>query len=291
MENKLQAGLKERTGDERDFRLGQIIRWPKLEDLPDSYKIEPLSIKDQSADGNGDFCTAYALAGMIEPKEETILWPDYLFAAGKHESGEDPDSWGLQLRDIGKGLVKWGVPAEASVDDNTRKLTPHQRRQLKYYPASLREVASKHRAKSFFFVVGSPYDSFDTARAALWYFRDKKQLIMFGVRFGWSLDQYILDGIPKGGYGHAMYLDGWNKDFLIAVNSAGNKAGRNGEHLITRQVFNHFADQFGQMMTPDIDIDDVRTYYLPNGIKIDDNAIKAFLKSLWALLKGTEIRP
>lgn len=282
----IKPGLRRLEDDARDLHLGQLISWPKLSELPVAYSVQPFSIKNQLADGNDDFCASAAGTGMVEPKEEVELFYPFLFAAAKHEEGGDPDSWGLSFRDVGKALRKWGVPDVKDVPDSVKNLAPAARRRFENYPEELRRAARAHAAKSFFFVEG-PYDAYDNARAALWYFRDKKQQILFGVQWGWPLTDYELSGTPEG-FGHAMWMAGWNKG-TVAINSAGKEAGRGGSHVLERASFNAYAKQFGTLMAVDMTPEEARAF-IEAGVKIDSLKIiqKAALliQRLLTFLKG-----
>ena len=262
----IKAGLKPLPEDKRDLNLGQLINWPKLSQLPARFRVEPLSIKNQIADGNDDFCAAAAGTGMTEPKEEEELFYPFLFAAAKHESGDDPDSWGLSLRDVGKALRKWGVPGINEVGLEIKNLPADKRRRFENYPLEVRQAARKHAAKSFFFVEG-PYDAYDNARAAMWYFRDKKQQIMIGVEWGWMLSEYYLQGTPEG-YGHALWKNGWDASGITVVNSAGKEVGINGSHSISRESFNYNARKFGMLMVVDMTPEEAKTF-MESGAKLD----------------------
>lgn len=278
------GGLNKKIPDERDFKLGALVSLPKLEELPPAFKIEPLSIKDQIRDGNSDFCASCATSGMIEPKEEVILYYPFLFAASKYESGDDINSFGLTLRAVCKGLQKHGVPELKDIPQEVLNLTPEQRRDFNNYPWELKQTALKHRANSYFEVKG-PYDAFDDVRASIWYFKDKKQLVLFGLEFGWPLYESVLNlKDNNGGFGHAMYICGWEGDYLLAVNSAGVNAGDGGIHKIPRETFNHYADEYGVMMVVDIPRGDSE-YMLQNQIKLEDNWLVLFLKVLKALFR------
>lgn len=276
--NTLKGGLKERVKDDRDMPLGAVIRWPKLSDLPKEYWTIPLSIKNQNADGNDDFCGSCAGTGMIEPKEEVELFYPFLFAAAKYESGEDVEEWGLSLKDVAKGLTKHGVPELKDVPQEVLDLTPSQRRDFKNYPDELKEKAKKHKQKTYFFVEDSPYDPYDEARAAIYYFREKKQQIILGVQFGWSLSQVDLVGTPQG-FGHAMWCAGWTERGLVLINSAGKEAGEGGKHYISRESYNYFVKKFGHLMVVDIEREDAE-YMLENKIKLDDSAIQKTIKAI-----------
>lgn len=278
----LNKGLLPLPKDERDYQLGALIKWPKLSELPVKFSVEPISIKNQLEDGNEDFCGACAGTGMIEPKEGMELFYPYLFAAAKKISGGDPDNWGTDLRSIGKALQKYGVPETKDVPEIIKNLSLEDRRRLERY-SGLQMHALDHRAKSYFFVKG-PYDPYDDARAALWYFRANRQQILFGVNWGWSLDQYELTGTPDG-FGHAMWLAGWDEGGVIAVNSAGKEAGRDGKHLISRETFNKYASDFGMLMVVDLSPDEAK-YYVDNGVSLDDNWIVGFAKTFANILKN-----
>ena len=279
---KILDGLKELTKDENDFQLGTLIKWPKLSELPLEYLVEPLSIKDQIADGNYDFCGSCAGAGMIEPKEEAELFYPFLFAAAKYESGQDPDSFGLNMRDIGKGLTKWGVPEIKDVPDWVKNLSPEKRRRLCNYPDLVKELALKHKAQSYFFING-PYDHYDNARAAEWYFRKEKQHILIGIIFGWLLTDFYLGGAPSG-TGHAMWQAGWFSNGLRVINSAGKEAGKSGIHCLSRETFNKYAEKYGNLMIVDMPREEAE-YYYKNKKRIDQNWLGRLFQSFISLFK------
>ena len=274
--------LKPFLEDGSEFALGAIIKWPKKKDIPEKYEVEPLSIKDQVKDKKDDACGSCAGSGAIEPREKAVLFYPFLFAAAKYASGSDPMDWGLTLKDVGKGLQKHGIPELKDIPAKLLKdLSKGDRwRYFENYPQEIREKALKHRAKSYFFVKGFPksYDYYDAACAAEWYFKDKLQHVIFGVQFGWPIEQDVLDGTPDG-YGHAMWLAGWNFIGGRAVNSAGLEAGREGIHTITRETFNHFAKKYGMLMIVDLDREEAEDL-LAIGGKLDDNWVVDLLKRL-----------
>lgn len=278
--SNLTPGLLESQPDERDFNLGALIAWPKLEELPEAYQVSPLSIKNQLLDGNDDFCASCAGAGSYEPKEEVELFYPYLFAAAKFASGQDPNEWGLRIEEVAKGLQKWGIPENCEVPEEVKNLDSVRRRRFENYPDALKQKAEKHKIKTYFVVKG-PYDAYDNVRSAIWYFREVKQFVLFGVKFGWSLGDFELKGIPDG-FGHAMWCNGWVKDGLSVINSAGKEAGKNGEHSLSRETFNHYAEIFKPIMCVDLPREDVEEYYLAHGIKLEDNFIVALLKALFS---------
>lgn len=53
LHKEISGGLLPTPKDSRDFRLGQIIIWPDLSELPKSFELPALTVKDQ---GGTDFC-------------------------------------------------------------------------------------------------------------------------------------------------------------------------------------------------------------------------------------------
>jgi hypothetical protein len=280
-------GLRQYTENENDFNLGAVIAWPKLSELTqEEFWTAPLTIKDQISDNNDDFCASCAGAGAIEPREETELFYWWLFAAAKKESGDDPDSWGLELKHIGQALVKWGIPEMKDVPKEVLNFTPSQRRRFENYLKypELVESAKKHKQQTYFFVKNSPYDPYDTAKAVKWYFRDKKQHFIFGTKFGWDLGTYLLEGTPDG-FGHALWSNGWFKEGIAAVNSAGKRAGKNGMHAMTRDTFNKYAKLYGMLVIVDLPRSEAE-YAIENKITLDQlNLLTRVLIALKDLIK------
>lgn len=244
--------LKPLPPDPRDFKLGAIRPLEKLENLPPSFSLgEPQWIGDQNADGNDDFCTAYASCGASVYQENEVLYPPYTFAYSKNISG-DPDEWGQNIRDALKAQVGGGAIADTEVPEQVRSIEPKQRRYLTSYPVSFAEKASLNRKGSFFKIEG-PYDDFDNARSALYTFREKKQAVIFGLIWSWGLDQYELTGTSTQGFGHCMYAYGYDGDYLLVGQSAGKSAGKNGTHKLHRDTYNAFAKTYGAFMLVDLE--------------------------------------
>ena len=282
---ELKAGLRRLTEDNNDLLTGAIFSLPELSEIPESYSISTLSIKDQVADGNTDFCASAAGAVTKEVQENDVLYYPYLFAAAKFESGQDPDSWGLSLRDMGQAMRKWGIPKMSQVPDEVKALTFEQRRRFENYPDWLKVLAKGQAARNFFFVKGK-YDSFDDFKVSLWAFRNEKRLGIFGVLYGWPLYQYELTGTPEG-FGHALTAIGYEKDWIIVQNSAGEGTGMQGKHKIGRETFNKYADQYGVIMFVDLpeDMDREEASKLSEQFKkgkrfFEKPAIKSFLERI-----------
>lgn len=279
----IQNGLQRLEKDSRDLNTGALLQFPPLSELPEEYYIEPLSIKDQNADGNFDFCAGCAGAGMIEPKEEAVLYYPYLWAAAKYESGQDISSFGVDIRSVGKALTKWGVPELKDVPASVLALTADERRDFKNYPQSLRDLASKHKAQTYMFLTKEQGDVYNAAKLNMWKFRDSRQQIIFGCDWSWNLSDFELTGTNIEGFGHALWSCGWGKNGLRVVNSAGKTAGRMGTHSMSRETFNLAVSRYGALIIVDKPREDVE-YFVQNKIKESDNWVAMLLKAMWALI-------
>ncbi|MDP1570821.1 MAG: hypothetical protein Q8L86_12555 [Vicinamibacterales bacterium] len=245
-DNKHVGGLKPLSVDPRDRSLGAAFRLPPLSELPSSFRHVPLSIKDQ---GVSDLCTAYATCGASELQEGVELCPEYSFAVTKDLMG-DPEEWGADLRVAMKSHVKVGAIEKGHIS-----AIPAVPRRLSSWPADLKDKAVVHAKGSFMEITG-PYDHFDNIRAAIWLFRNEKRAVPFGVRFGWPLDQIMMNEPNDAGEGHAMYAVGWDllvhDDYLVVVGSAGRGAGSNGIHYFSRSIINKYVALYGAYMFADL---------------------------------------
>lgn len=275
-------GLLPQSDDARDYSLGAVVKLAPLNTLPSIFTRDPLSIKNQLKDRLNDFCAAASAAGEAEPREEAQLFYPFLFAAAKYESGKDPDTWGLELREIGKAFTKHGCPEVGDVPEEVRNLPPEQLRRFDSYPDEVKRKALKHKQATYFFVKGWG-EPFDLARQAMYAMKEKKLHVIFGVEWGWPLSDFELTGTPEG-YGHAMWMNGWMDDKNYAVNSVGLEGGRNGIHVIPRDTFNTYARRYGMLMFTDITREEAE-WYLENGIRKGDNWLVQFLKALFSIFR------
>ena len=269
-------GLRELQKDERDLSVGALFSLPKLEELPDSFDIPTLEIKDQ---GESDFCAAYASCSASEIQEAKKLEPAWTFAISKTLSG-DVDEYGQDLRTIMKTHVKFGAIEKSDVDQSIKNRSADHLRRIENWNDKLRRIAIYHKKASFMDCKG-PYDAFDNIRACMWKFKNEKRAVVSGVKWGWDSDIEKIDdmGTPKGG--HAILYRGWKGEYLLMQNSYGKDAGRNGVHLIHRSVVNDYVGRYGAFMFQDISPEEAR-WYLNNGKKADRswllNLISTFFK-------------
>lgn len=275
--NKRQFGLRPTPPDERDFPLGQIITLPDLSDLPKEFILPTLDVYDQK---DSDFCTAFMSCLMSEKQEGITLEPSWSFAKSKEISG-DVSSWGQDIRTALKTHVKsGGLPASLS-PYSLETDAPSFLRDIKNWP-KLEDKAYPHRKKSFFKVTG-PYDHFDNARASIWKFKD---IVGTGVNWGWKANEFYLNYIPTGGYGHAVPFIGFTtmddgQEVLVLQNSYSERKGIKGLYYVTREVYNHFANMYGAYLFVDISPEEAKKC-LDYGIKLEDSWLVKLLKRLLA---------
>lgn len=266
----MNGGLKELLPDNRDIQLGFLTKLPPLSDLPETFNLGEIEIKDQ---GETDYCTAYATCYASEFQEKTELLPEWSFAVSKHISG-DVDEWGQDLRTACKSHQKYGAIEKREIPENERYLSS--------WP-DLFSQAIKHKKRSYTKITGH-YDHYDNIRASIYYFRNEKRAIVLGVEWGWPLDQEIIDDI-KPGFGHALCAIGWSRTGLIVLNSAGKEAGNKGIHIITRNVINYYVDKYGAFMFIDYTPDSLR-YMIYNKIELRDNWVIQLFKAVKVFIFG-----
>ena len=270
------TGLLPTPDDPRDYQLGKIIKLPPLEELPDSFSLTPLSVKNQI----DDFCTAAATCGMSELQEGVELSWRYSMALSKMLSG-DPKQWGQDQRTAMKTHQKLGAleltdsPLEGNYDSDFL-------RNIDNWPEELKDKISKHRKEAYVKISG-PYDAFDNIRASIWKYRDQKRAPGFGLLWNWPLSDPKIDNPQEGGSGHMTYFLGWEgKDYLILQNSYGIKVGDEGKFYIHRDIVNHYFDIFGSYMFIDMTPEDAKAL-------MDGNLyswivkIKLFIRKLFKL--------
>jgi hypothetical protein len=269
----LKHGLLETPVDNRDFKLGSIVRLPKLAELPESFRLETLGVKDQ---GQTDFCTAFSTDLLSEMQEGKTLCPEWGFATSKYISG-DVSGYGQDLRTALKRHVEYGslpyyegVPSLVNQDSDFL-------RDMKNWPINTFDLAKPQKKKSYFKVSGQ-YDSFDNVKASIWKFRGQKQGVVIGIVWQWPLADVILHGYQGNGFGHAIAIIGWTAEGLLLQNSAGLEAGDKGTHILPRAEANYFIQRYGAYMMVDLEVDGAK-YMMEHGIKMEDNVYKGLAKA------------
>lgn len=275
----MRYGLLPLSKDDRDLKLGAIFTYPKLSDIPDSFSLDVLGIKDQK---DTDFCTAFASCLVSELQEGVKLEPSYSFAVSKELSG-GLHEWGQDIRYAMKSHAKVGAieskVSPFSLDTEDEDML----RDITNWPPSLKLDALRHKKKSYLEVTG-PYTPFDDIRAAIWKFRKEKRGVVSGVKWSWPSSQVTLDTEINDGGGHCIAYVGWKGDYLKLVNSYGRDAGDNGVHWIHKDIVNKYAGLYGAFMFVDISPEEAR-FYQQNGSKVDVNWLRQLLATFISIFK------
>lgn len=234
------GGLIQQKRDGTEFKLGSVFNLPDLKDLPKEFQFKPLEIKNQERD---DGCVGCAVSSASELQENRIQDEHFSYLAGK-EVSPTKDAWGLTLKEGLKGAVEFGTLDKDIVD--SMKLKPVDFRDLDDFPSTCRLDALNNKKKSYFEVVDDKgHDVFDDIRRSIYYFRDKRQGVVFGLTWGYNLKDNVLKDIKDKGYGHCMLAIGFKDNYLIVQQSAGKEAGDNGIILVHRDVINHEVPLYG----------------------------------------------
>jgi len=275
--NQITAGLQPTKPDKRDFQLGKIIKWPDLSELPKSFELPALSVKNQ---GSTDFCSSYMSCGMSELQEQVELNPEYSFALSKSISG-NPQVWGQNLRTAMKAHLI-GALEEREVPREIKNWDRNHIADIKNWP-DFTEKAKEHRKQSYFKVAGYPSDwtPSDALKATIWLFRGLKRACGIGVVWSWSISDKRMTVWNPQGVGHAMFVRGWTEDgFLIVQNSYGKGAGDNGHHYMSPVVIDKAVQKYGAYTFVDVDPSDMKKKLWPWWVKVIE-AIKKYIKDLF----------
>lgn len=275
--HNLTGGLKKKVNDPNIFKVGQFIKLPTLNEIPEKFKLGEPRLKNQY---QSDFCGGFSGAGQSEFQEGTELSPEYQFALAKAVEG-DVEGWGVQLVSVCKSLVKYGSIPKSKAKYSLENESPAFLRDLKNWDEGLLLDAQRHKKQSYFEVKG-PYDGFDDVRATMWYFREEKVAVLMGVEWGWDLSDVYID-VQKDGFGHAMYVIGWDGDYLMVVNSAGEKAGDRGIHYIHRNIINRSVDLWGAYGVIDTPRNAIE-YHIKTETYMKDDWVTVFIKQIINIL-------
>src|SRR3990167_8654340 len=104
----MKEGLRPRTEDVRDFKVGQAFTLPKLSELPDEFEI-PVPDEWILDQGDTDTCAGHAAAVGSSLQEGVLLDPLFSWVMARNAKGMNDDEWGLELRDILRAHVKFGA--------------------------------------------------------------------------------------------------------------------------------------------------------------------------------------
>ena len=242
MSKVIRKGLQPTKKDNRDFKAEKVFGSISLFEIPniDFIVSEPIRIKDQK---ETDYCGGFAGSSVSEAQEGVELDPLYLFSKAK-QIQKEWESWGTDLRSIAKAIVKYGTieqkDSQYDVDKERCFIAD-----WKTWDILLDEKALIHRKRSFF-NAGGHNNTFDSIRASLWQYRNKKCLVLTGVVWEseWTNAPYGKIPKEKGGalFGHAIAIIGQKiiqgEPYLVAQLSNGTDIGDNGLFYFPKEVVN-----------------------------------------------------
>jgi hypothetical protein len=274
---KFKGGLQKFIEDERDFSVGAVFG--VIENLPKEFIVsgaENLKARNQ---GRTDYCGAFSGTTCSQVQENVELNPDYQFAKAKQLEGNFK-TFGVQPRLLCKSLTKFGSIPQTAFEgvDKSKNL-----RNWKNWDSYFDLFAKKHKKQSYFRVDKGFGDKFETIKSSLY---QHNSLIFTGLV--WKpeyMKNSILKRVKGGGEGHAITIIGWkeidSKEYLILLNSYGEKYGDKGKWYLPKEMINEllFAYIFIDMSKEEAQ------YMLERNIKINDDWITQFIKSIKYLVK------
>jgi len=280
---KLVFGLKLLPRDPRNLQLGKIVSLPAYDLTPDEFCLETLEIKNQK---DTDFCASFSSSTASELQESVLLAPEFTFAAAKEISG-DIQGFGLSFYDVLKAHIQVGAIEKKNSPFSVETKDRDFLADIKNWPLEMKLYAGFHRKKTYWEVSGQQTITNDI-RSALWYFRNEKRAVLFGVQWGWDVKEIKINTIPESGIGHALLIIGYkhidNELYFIVQNSYGKEAGYNGTHYFHWRVVEKFVKQFGAFMLLDLNKEEAEQY-LSTGRQLGENWVWGIIRSLLAFIK------
>ncbi|MFA4833568.1 MAG: hypothetical protein WC619_01825 [Patescibacteria group bacterium] len=181
---KMSLGLYDEV-DERNFGAEVIAGNVTKADLTDQefQTFQPV-LMDQL---DTDFCVGAGKAYFKQATERVIMSFAGAFAMGARALGYVPE-WGISILQVMKGACGFGVPEEDKWKYEAYSILKPLKSGRNYFanwknmPQDTLDNAAKHKDQSFFQInLLSGWDQFDTFRAYLNKFKDKRIVIQTGV--------------------------------------------------------------------------------------------------------------
>lgn len=283
LKDKINHGLKPKTHDSRDYKLGIVFKLPALSELPSSLTIGLPEVRNQR---ESDFCAAFASSSCSTIQEFAELCPEWIFAATKGMLN-DVTSYGLELRDVCKGHALFGCIERAESPFSVDNKPVDFLRNIKNWPPDLFQKALKHKKGSYFSVedVSNGYDHYDNIRRAMYYFRNENCALIFGTLWGWDIAQQVMTSPCQQGSGHALLGIGYDIQGIYVQNSYGTEnVGLCGRHYFSREVVNASVEMYGAYMFHDMTKEDAQ-YFTVNNMKVTDNWFVQIVKIILNIFK------
>ena len=236
------------------------------------------------------------LSKLMEEYEDYFC-PLYQFSKIKQVRGEYM-SWGANLRDACKALVKFGSLPKRLSPYSYRENPPTDRDRdwladWTNWPLALDQEARKNALESFW-VCDGPFDAFDNIRSVL--YKNYKAGWKVGVLFGLNWRPEWSQAVVKGCYGtsqgspHCIWLRGQKiingEAYIVLQQSGGYRAGDNGLYYLDRDTINkEFAAGYGAFTFKDLPIK-TAGYFIENGIMAKDNWLTAMFRVAGNFVSG-----
>lgn len=238
------SGMTATPEDVRDFKYEDVFGAPPPAPLEDFLVSTPI-IKDQ---GRTDLCTAYMATEGASAQDEMVFEPAYTFAQTKKILGSI-EGYGANPRVACQAVQKFGALPYRMTRQHIDEITEYDRDYLANWENwSAEDVrnADEFRKESFFDVVMSGGDVFDSMVSALYANRAQKRLIMTGCKWrgSWNLTEggIVPDEYSTEGIGHAFVFIGQKIidaiQYLVCQNSFGTDYGDDGLFYFPRSVIN-----------------------------------------------------
>lgn len=285
--------------------LTKVFGGVAIADLPDAdfFVAEPLEIKDQDQNYNSDFCASYAGASVSEDQEGVELVPEWTFAKAKQlliQKLKNPTedqimaiikSWGLNLVDVCEAGIKYGFLAKEY--DHFKCDTPERPERdiladYRNWPEELDMLGYEH-AKSAYFAVDGPYDTFDNIRAALYKNQGERRSVLTGVNWRASWGSHKDGMIPttidptEQASGHAFKIFGQMRCAdgirLVAQLSDGTWFGDKGLFYFPREIVNS-QFTFGSFTFKDQISQEKAQYHSDLNLPIDSSIFLKIIKTI-----------
>lgn len=288
--NNFKTGLREKTEDERDIRMGALFSPVSLDQLPNDYEVE-IPIEFRKAQEFEDNCapTAGAIASSLQEGE----LQDGVFTGGlgRQAAGYDAKAWGMEMRDMANGFIKFG---SLNMKDKPDYLTDWH--DVTGWNIPELYIKSFPQKKNSYVWVDDliNLDMYDSLRVALYTANKGKAkpdtVILIGTR--WPYDTTAdIPAWQDGGQGHCYIFSGWKNGKMalskvergITMGTWGIQCGDQGKFYIAREVFNKEVPLFGALFFRDETPERLREL-IAKGIKLDDNIIKRILIQLYTRL-------
>lgn len=253
--------IRKLTQEEKEgnftYRAGAVLNLPTLDKVNAYFLNTPRPTYPKSwvlnqgeYEAGNDECGGVSASRVLSLMNGYHVDPHFLWMMARQRAGDKITDYGISNVDLAKTMVAIGAlkfeesplsfkDGRDTIQDPT-KWPPLQPLKLK---------AAEQACGSFIWVTPhNGMDSYDTYRAtimALNTLYNKPHGAIFGVLWNWPMSDVYIDVPSENGSGHDIPLYWETNNHLVAIQSYGLEAGNQGEQMISRAVFNKWAEDFG----------------------------------------------